>query len=83
MFLTHSILYGGNIMQVLKSRHKGIDFIQIYLTKEELNNEQIQEKIHKVKTSNAKVAVFVSGENEYLKILERIIIFEVEKKNVL
>lgn len=69
-------------MQVLKSRHKGIDFIQIYLTKEELNDGQIQEKIHKIKDSNAKVAVFVSGKNEYIKILERIINFEVDKNKI-
>ena len=69
-------------MQVLKSRHKGIDFIQIYLTKEELNDGQIQEKIHKIKDSNAKVAVFVSGKNEYIKILERIITFEVDKNKI-
>lgn len=70
-------------MQILKSRHKGDDFVQIYLTKEEVQNEKNRERIDKLKKSNSKVAIFVSGDYEYLKILERIIISEVEKRNVL
>lgn len=69
-------------MQIFNTCFKGTDYFQIYLTKEELENKQIQEKIHKIKDSNAKVAVFVSGENEYIKILERIIIFEMDKNKI-
>ena len=45
-------------MQIFNTSFKGTDYFQIYLTKEELENKQIQEKIHKIKDSNAKVAVF-------------------------
>ena len=69
-------------MQIFNTSFKGTDYFQIYLTKEELENKQIQEKIHKIKDSNAKVAVFVSGENEYIKILERIIKFKVDKNKI-
>lgn len=69
-------------MQIFNTSFKGTDYFQIYLTEEELENKQIQEKIHKIKDSNAKVAVFVSGENEYIKILERIIKFEVDKNKI-
>ena len=51
-------------MQIFNTSIKGTDYFQIYLTKEELENKQIQEKIHKIKDSNAKVAVFVSGKRE-------------------
>lgn len=70
-------------MQVLKSIHNNIDFYQIYTTKEELQNKDIQEKINNLKQSNSRVATFVSGENEYIKIIERIIMLEVEKRNAL
>ena len=69
-------------MQIFNTSFKGTDYFQIYLTKEELENKQIQEKIYKIKDSNAKVAVFVSGKNEYIKILERIINFEVDKNKI-
>lgn len=69
-------------MQIFNTSFKGTDYFQIYLTEEELENKQIQEKIHKIKDSNAKVAVFVSGKNEYIKILERIINFEVDKNKI-
>ena len=47
------------------------------------SNEEIQEKINNIKKSESKVAMFVSGDDEYLKIIERIIMLEVEKRNVL
>lgn len=70
-------------MQIFKSKHNGSDFCQIYATKDELQNEEIQEKINNIKKSESKVAMFVSGDDEYLKIIERIIMLEVEKRNVL
>lgn len=70
-------------MQVLKSIHNNIVFYQVYTTKEELQSEEIQKKINNLKQSNSRVATFVSGDNEYLKIIERIIMLEVEKRNAL
>lgn len=54
-------------MQIFKSKHNGLDFCQIYATKDELQNEEIQEKINNIKKSESKVAMFVSGDDEYLK----------------
>lgn len=70
-------------MQVLKSIHNNINFYQIYTTKEELQNKEIQEKINNLKQSNSRVAIFVSGKSEYMKIIEQIIMLEVEKRNAL
>ena len=70
-------------MRFLKSNHNSIEFYQIYTTKEELQSEEMQKKIDDIKKSGSRVAIFVSGDNEYLKIIERIIMLEVEKINVL
>lgn len=70
-------------MKVLKSKYNQITYIQIYLTKEEMQNEVTQEKIKEIRNANTKVAIFVSGYNDYLKILEKIIMFEVEKDNAM
>ena len=68
-------------MQVFSTKHKEKIFFQIYLTEEELKNDDIQKKITEIKGRNTKIAFFVSGNNNYLKILEKIILSEVEKIN--
>ena len=68
-------------MQIQKSKYQEITFFQIYLTKEEMKNEETQEKINNLKKPNTRVAIFVSGESNYLKILEKIIISRMEKVN--
>lgn len=68
-------------MQIQKSKYQEITFFQIYLTKEEMKNEETQEKINSLKKPNTRVAIFVSGESNYLKILEKIIISRMEKVN--
>lgn len=68
-------------MQVFSTKHKEKFFFQIYLTEEELKNDDIQKQITEIKGRNTKIAFFVSGNNNYLKILEKIILSEVEKIN--
>lgn len=68
-------------MYIQKSEYKETTYFQIYLTKEEMKNEETQEKINSLKKPNTRVAIFVSGESNYLKVLERIIISRVEKVN--
>lgn len=68
-------------MHILKSNYKNIIYFQIYLTKEETENKDIQNKIKQIKNPNTRIALFVSGENDYKKILEKIIISEVKKVN--
>lgn len=64
-------------MKVLESKYNQITYIQIYLTKEEMQNEAIQEKIKEIKNTNTKVAIFVSGNSDCFKIIEKIIMLEV------
>ena len=70
-------------MNIVKSKNNNIIFIQVYLTKDELENMEAKEKINKLKNKNTRIAIFVSGEKNYMNILERIIVSEVEKVNVL
>lgn len=70
-------------MQILKSKYKTKDFIQIYISREELENEIVKKKINESKNNDNKVAIFVSGNQDYKKILQQIINLEVEKQNTL
>lgn len=70
-------------MNIVKSKNNNITFIQVYLTKDELENMEAKEKINKLKNKNTRIAIFVSGEKNYMNILEKIIVSEVEKVNVL
>ena len=70
-------------MNIVKSKNNNITFIQVYLTKDELENMEAKEKINKLKNKNTRIAIFVSGEKNYMNILEKIIASEVEKVNVL
>ncbi len=68
-------------MKILKTKHQANDYIQIYIEKEELKDNFTNEKIKSLKSKNNKVAIFVSGKQDYKKILEQIINFEVEKEH--
>ena len=70
-------------MQILKSKYKTKDFIQIYISKEELESETVKKKISESKNNNNKVAIIVSGSQDYKKILQQIINLEVEKSHTL
>lgn len=70
-------------MNIVKNKNDNITFIQVYLTKDELENMEAKEKINKLKNKNTRIAIFVSGEKNYMNILEKIIVSEVEKVNVL
>ena len=70
-------------MNKKKKKNDNITFIQVYLTKDELENMEAKEKINKLKNKNTRIAIFVSGEKNYMNILEKIIASEVEKVNVL
>lgn len=69
-------------MQIFSSKHKDNVFYQVYLTNEEFDKQEVQKKITEIKNSNGKVAIFVAGNNNYKKIIEKIICLEVEKVNV-
>ena len=54
-------------------------YAQFYLTSNEYDNKEILHKIEEYKRKNYNVAVFISGNQNYSDILEKIILKEVEK----
>lgn len=58
-------------IQEKQIEHKRV--IQIYLTKKEKEDKEIQEKIEQIKAENKSVVLFVSGDKEVEKSLKAMI----------
>ena len=56
-------------------------YTQIYLTEEELQKQETKEIIKKYKEEKHRVAIFVTGKENYPEILKKIITKQVELKN--
>ena len=70
-------------MQITNTEIQGTKYVQIYLTEEELQKEETKDLVKKYKQEKYSVAIFVSGKENYLEILEKIITKQVElNKNV-
>ena len=52
--------------------------MQIYLTEEEYKEEKTKEVIEKYKKEKYRVAIFITGKENYPEILEKIIMKQVE-----
>ena len=53
-------------------------YVQIYLTKEELKAQKTQEKINEYKKQQYKVGIFVVGQENYPEVLKKIVTKQVE-----
>lgn len=70
-------------MQITSCEITNTKYIQIYLTEEELKNQETKELIKKYKKEKCSVATFVTGKENYPEILEKIVTKQVElNKNV-
>ena len=70
-------------MQSKVSEVQRYNYIQIYLTEEELEKQETKELIKRYKQEKYSVAIFVSGKENYPEILEKIVTKQVElDKNV-
>ena len=70
-------------MQITSCEITNTKYIQIYLTEEELENQETKELINKYKQEKNSLAIFVSGKENYPEILKKIITKQVElNKNV-
>lgn len=54
--------------------------IQIYINKQELENNEVKEQIKQIKAQNTNVVTFVSGDNETRKVLKDMV--EISKNMV-
>lgn len=70
-------------MQITSCEVTNTKYIQIYLTKEELEKQETKELINKYKQEKYSMAIFVTGKENYPEILEKIVTKQVDlNKNV-
>ena len=65
-------------MQITSNEISNAKYIQIYLTKDELEKQETKEVIEKYKKEKYNVAIFITGKENYPEILEKIIVKQVE-----
>ena len=53
-------------------------YVQIYITKEELKVQETQEKINEYKEQKYKLGIFVVGQENYPEVLKKIVTKQVE-----
>ena len=68
-------------MQITSYEVTNTKYIQIYLTKEELEKQETKELINKYKQEKYSVAIFVTGKENYPEILKKIVTKQVELSN--
>ena len=65
-------------MQITSNEIANNKYMQIYLTKEDLEKQETKEIIIKYKEQKYKIGVFVTGKENYPEILKKIIAKQVE-----
>ena len=65
-------------MQITSNEISNTKYMQIYLTKEELTIQEIQDKIKEYKKQKYKIGIFVTGKENYPEILKKIVTKQVE-----
>ena len=65
-------------MQITSNEIANNKYMQIYLTKEELKIQEIQDKIKEYKKQKYKIGIFVTGKENYPEVLKKIVTKQVE-----
>ena len=65
-------------MQSKISEVLSYNYVQIYLTEEELEKQETKELIEKYKKQKYKVGIFVTGKENYPEVLKKIVTKQVE-----
>ena len=65
-------------MQCKISEVLNYNYVQIYLTEEELEKQETKELIEKYKKQNYKIGIFVTGKENYPEVLNKIVTKQVE-----
>ena len=65
-------------MQCKISEVLSYNYVQIYLSKEELEKQETKELIEKYKKQKYKVGIFVTGKENYPEVLNKIVTKQVE-----
>ena len=65
-------------MQITSNEISNTKYMQIYLTEEELEIQEIQDKIKEYKKQKYKIGIFVTGKENYPEVLNKIVTKQVE-----
>ena len=65
-------------MQITSNEITNNKYIQIYLTEEELKEQETQDKIKEYKKQKYNVGIFITGNENYPEVLKKIITKQVE-----
>ena len=65
-------------MQITSNEISNTKYIQIYLTKEELKEQETKEIIETYKKEKYHIAIFITGKENYPEILKKIIMKQVK-----
>ena len=68
-------------MQITSCEINNTKYIQIYLTEEELKKQETKELVDKYKQEKCRLAIFVTGKENYPEVLKKIVTKQVELNN--
>lgn len=68
-------------MQITSCEIANNMYIQIYLTEEELKKQETKELVDKYKKEKCRLAIFVTGKENYPEVLKKIVMKQVELNN--
>ena len=68
-------------MQITNKEIQGTKYIQIYLTEEELEKQETKELVDKYKQEKCRLAIFITGKENYPEVLKKIVMKQVELNN--
>lgn len=68
-------------MQITSCEITNTKYIQIYLTEEELEKQETKEFVDKYKKEKCRLAIFVTGKENYPEVLKKIVTKQVELNN--
>lgn len=68
-------------MQITSCEIANNMYIQIYLTEEELEKQETKELVDKYKQEKCRLAIFITGKENYPEVLKKIVTKQVELNN--
>lgn len=68
-------------MQITSCEIANNMYIQIYLTEEELEKQETKELVDKYKQEKCRLAIFITGKENYPEVLKKIVMKQVELNN--
>ena len=68
-------------MQITSCEIANNKYIQIYLTEEELEKQETKELVNKYKQEKCRLAIFITGKENYPEVLKKIVTKQVELNN--